>query len=934
MSTFSPLRFCTCLAAALLLPLSAHADTLLAYFAFEDNYDDSSGNNTVGSEGENPAQLSFVAGFRGQSLDINDPDTLGNSGGRFDIAIDANPASLPEVTFGGWVNVEGTEFDGFMAMDNGGWDRGIAVNSGGDAFGVVSGAAPTLGAAINRGSWQYVVATFSQTSGQAILYVGDDVASTNSTTVATGSDLAGLGETIIEVGRYDNQDLDGVVDDLFVFDGALSAAKVNAIRNLRLSGLDYTPAEAAALFDLFDASSNGTVKGNDWAPKSGLTAAPGALEDLGAQGTGVVLDDQGNGMSAITGLVFDFDNDGLPDSWEILHFGDLSKDGTGDEDMDGLTEQEEFDEGTDPNDNDSDDDGLTDGAEVATHQTDPLDADSDNDGFSDFDEVNANPPTNPNDENSFPPPAPATLLAYFPFEGDYVDATGNGNDATPSQNPDQLTFVQGFRGQSVDINDPDATNNTGGSIDIPIDGNPPSHLGVSFGGWVNVEANEFDGFMAMDNGGWDRGSTVSNDTASPGFGIASGAAPVMLGEITHGSWQYVVGSFEPTSGTVLYVGDADPGTPTTLTAMGSDATFAPFGLPVIEIGRYDNQDLDGIVDDVFVFDSVLTSHEANAIRNLRLSALDLSPLDAAAIFELFRAGASGAAGGVGWSPVSGLDPTNPGEVFASGGNVSVVLDDDGNGMRASSRIRMGITREADGSLTIDWDSKDGKLYNLRSEANPAADVPTNWPIFGGHEDIAATPPLNTLNIPLPVDDLRLFIIEEFSPPPVVLYTENFDANDGGWTGGVDDPNGFTIWGHGAPQITGPAAANSAPNCWGTNIDDNYETDAMIWLRSGPIDLSGVAEATLRYFEYKDIEDPAGADHFDFGTISVLNASDDSVLAELKTNIDGLNANWRQVTLLLPAAAVGQEIKLEFRFQSDFIQNQPGWYIDDIEITTP
>ena len=76
MSTFSPLRFCTCLAAALFLPLSAHADTLLAYFAFEDNYDDSSGNNTVGSEGENPAQLSFVAGFRGQSLDINDPDTL------------------------------------------------------------------------------------------------------------------------------------------------------------------------------------------------------------------------------------------------------------------------------------------------------------------------------------------------------------------------------------------------------------------------------------------------------------------------------------------------------------------------------------------------------------------------------------------------------------------------------------------------------------------------------------------------------------------------------------------------------------------------------------------------------------------------------------------------------------------------------------------
>ena len=46
---------------------------------------------------------------------------------------------------------------------------------------------------------------------------------------------------------------------------------------------------------------------------------------------------------------------------------------------------------TDPNDADSDDDGLNDGDEVNTYGTDPNDADSDDDGFSDSLEVSMNP---------------------------------------------------------------------------------------------------------------------------------------------------------------------------------------------------------------------------------------------------------------------------------------------------------------------------------------------------------------------------------------------------------------------------------------------------------------------------------------------------------------------------------------------------------------
>ncbi|HKX75923.1 MAG TPA: hypothetical protein VJR05_11115, partial [Acidimicrobiia bacterium] len=58
-----------------------------------------------------------------------------------------------------------------------------------------------------------------------------------------------------------------------------------------------------------------------------------------------------------------------------------------DSDDDGLTDGEEVALGTDPFDPDSDDDGLSDGDEVNVHGTDPLDPDSDDDGLSDGLEV-------------------------------------------------------------------------------------------------------------------------------------------------------------------------------------------------------------------------------------------------------------------------------------------------------------------------------------------------------------------------------------------------------------------------------------------------------------------------------------------------------------------------------------------------------------------
>ena len=69
----------------------------------------------------------------------------------------------------------------------------------------------------------------------------------------------------------------------------------------------------------------------------------------------------------------------------------------GDDDGDGLSNQREQDEGTDPENPDTDGDGLTDGQEVNQHGTDPVDQDTDGDGLSDGEEVNEHntSPNNP-----------------------------------------------------------------------------------------------------------------------------------------------------------------------------------------------------------------------------------------------------------------------------------------------------------------------------------------------------------------------------------------------------------------------------------------------------------------------------------------------------------------------------------------------------------
>ncbi|MDH5402530.1 MAG: hypothetical protein OEY49_08575, partial [Candidatus Heimdallarchaeota archaeon] len=145
----------------------------------------------------------------------------------------------------------------------------------------------------------------------------------------------------------------------------------------------------------------------------------------------------------------DTDYDGMPDGWEILHeFNPLSGDGILDRDVDGLSNTEEYLEGTDPSNSDTDDDGMPDGWEV-DNSLDPLiddgNLDMDTDGLNNLDEfTQGTTPSNPDSDADGMPDGWEVANSLDPLN----------NDALLDPDSDGLTNAEEYQ-LELDPNDAD-----------------------------------------------------------------------------------------------------------------------------------------------------------------------------------------------------------------------------------------------------------------------------------------------------------------------------------------------------------------------------------------------------------------------------------------------------------------------------------------------
>jgi hypothetical protein len=140
-----------------------------------------------------------------------------------------------------------------------------------------------------------------------------------------------------------------------------------------------------------------------------------------SQNQNTVVSDYSEEVAVTT--VFDADHDGMSNDWEITYFGDTSRDGTEDYDSDGLTDLQEYQNNTYPNDTDTDDDGLDDSDEVNIYKTDPAVADTDVDGIPDGWEVQHDLDPLTNDASGDPDGDGYTNLQEYKEGGDPNDST-------------------------------------------------------------------------------------------------------------------------------------------------------------------------------------------------------------------------------------------------------------------------------------------------------------------------------------------------------------------------------------------------------------------------------------------------------------------------------------------------------------------------------
>jgi len=151
-----------------------------------------------------------------------------NGDGWVRIDQDINPAVMPQVTLAAWVKPhDGAPIQTIVSHDNGGFDRSLVIDRRGDGVGwsVFTGNGVLGALPLTPGEWTFVAGVWDQTAGTVRLHVDDAILQAEQVTT-------GDGHAFVHIGHNPSygEGLRGSIQEVWVFDGALSTEDLQALR--------------------------------------------------------------------------------------------------------------------------------------------------------------------------------------------------------------------------------------------------------------------------------------------------------------------------------------------------------------------------------------------------------------------------------------------------------------------------------------------------------------------------------------------------------------------------------------------------------------------------------------------------------------------------------------------------------------------------------
>jgi hypothetical protein len=262
--------------------------------------------------------------------------------------------------------------------------------------------------------------------------------------------------------------------------------------------------------------------------------------------------------------------------------------------------------------------------------------------------------------------ADPSLVAWYRFDGDASDSSGNGLHGSEVGDP---TYVEGVFGQALDLD------GDGDYIDC---GNPPEfdiREVITFMYWIHVRSFDADWntVIAKGDNSWRSSRAGTNNYMEAAVSGTSGNYLYSTTPVDDGQWHHIAAVYDGATFSIYVDGEPD-GSEASTGQIASSTYSVYIGENSQATGRHWN----GLIDDLMIFNSVLTQEEIRRIMQSSAGAYPFSsspsPADGALVQQTWvtmswRAGDLAASHDVYFS--DNFDDVNSGAEAAFHGNKAV-----------------------------------------------------------------------------------------------------------------------------------------------------------------------------------------------------------------------------------------------------------------------